>query len=256
MKLGTLARAAGIAAIALFLPLTCGAQLAAIETRDLRLIYNPGTLRFLAPYASRCFENSLRFHEQLFQYTPTERVNVILDDFSDFGNAGVWVNPRNSMIVHIAPAFFAYESGPSNERINFTMNHEVVHVVALDQAAGMDKFFRGLFRGKVRETNEHPESIVYSYLCLPRRAAPRWYHEGIAVFLETWMAGGIGRAQGPFDEMVFRAMVRDRSRFYDPLGLESEGTRVDFQVGANSYLYGTRFLSYLAYRYSPESLIR
>jgi len=256
MKLGILARAAGIAAIALFLPLTCGAQLAAIETRDLRLVYNPGTLRFLAPYASRCFENSMRFHEQLFHYTPTERVNVILDDFSDFGNAGVWVNPRNSMIVHIAPAFFAYESGPSNERINFTMNHEVVHVVALDQAAGTDKFFRGLFRGKVRETNEHPESIVYSYLCLPRRAAPRWYHEGIAVFLETWMAGGIGRAQGPFDEMVFRSMVRDRSRFYDPLGLESEGTRVDFQVGANSYLYGTRFLSYLAYRYSPESVIR
>ena len=136
------------------------------------------------------------------------------------------------------------------------MNHEVVHVVALDQAAGLDKFFRGLFHGKVRETNEHPESILYQHLCVPRRAAPRWYHEGIAVFMETWMAGGLGRAQGPYDEMVFRSMVRDSTRFYDPLGLEAEGTKVDFQVGANSYLYGTRFMSYLAYRYSPESLIQ
>ena len=43
------------------------------------------------------------------------------------------------------------------------------------------------------------------------------------MFLETWMAGGLGRAQGPYDEMVFRSMVRDDSRFYDPLGLESRG---------------------------------
>ena len=60
------------------------------------------------------------------------------------------------------------------------------------------------------------------------------------------MGGGLGRAQGAYDEMVFRAMVRDNARFYDPLGLESEGTSVDFQVGANDYLYGTRFISYLA----------
>ena len=116
--------------------------------------------------------------------------------------------------------------------------------------------FRTLFRGKVRETSEHPVSMLYGYLTLPRRAAPRWYHEGIAVFMETWMAGGLGRAQGPYDEMVFRSMVRDGSRIYDPLGLESEGTKVDFQVGVNSYLYGTRFMDYLAYEYSPEHLVR
>ena len=43
------------------------------------------------------------------------------------------------------------------------------------------------------------------------------------MFLETWMAGGLGRAQGGYDEMVFRAMVRDDAHFYDPLGLESRG---------------------------------
>ena len=69
------------------------------------------------------------------------------------------------------------------------------------------------------------------------------------------MGGGIGRAQGGYDEMVFRAMVRDNARFYDPIGLESEGNAVDFQVGANDYLYGTRFDSYLALTYGPEKLI-
>src|SRR5678816_2531910 len=75
-------------------------------------------------------------------------------------------------------------------------------------------------------------------------------------FVDTWMAGGLGRAQGAYDEMVFRSMVRDQSRFYDPLGLASELTKVDFQQEANSYLYGTRFMSYLAHRYGPESLLR
>ena len=76
------------------------------------------------------------------------------------------------------------------------------------------------------------------------------------MFFETWMAGGLGRAQGPWDEMVFRAMVRDSVPFYDPLGLESEGMKVDFQAGVNAYLYGTRFSTWLAYRYSPEQFVR
>ena len=244
-----------IALLVLLYPRAAGAELRSIETKDLRLVTDGPELSFLAPYTARCFENSLRFHRRLFGYTPSEQVNVFLDDYTDFGNAGVWVNPRNSMILHVAPVNFVYETGPSNERINFTMNHEVVHIAALDQAAGRDRFFRGLFHGKVRETSRHPESILYQYLTVPRRAAPRWYHEGIAVFLETWMAGGLGRAQGPYDEMVFRSMVRDSARIYDPLGLESEGTKVDFQIGVNSYLYGTRFMTYLANEHGPDSLL-
>lgn len=245
-----------LAALVAFLAAPASAEYRELDAPYLRLVYPSPTLDYLAPYTARCFENALAFHRRLFDYTPSEKVNVILDDFSDYGNAGVWVNPRNSMSIHIAPSNFVYETGPSNERMNFTMNHEVVHVVALDETAGSDRAFRALFHGKVRETAEHPESIVYGWLTLPRRAAPRWYHEGIAVFLETWMAGGLGRAQGPYDEMVFRSMVRDSTPFWDPLGLESEGTKVDFQVGVNAYLYGTRFMTWLADTRSPADLIR
>jgi hypothetical protein len=140
--------------------------------------------------------------------------------------------------------------------MSYLMNHELVHIATTDRAASRDRMFRRLFRGKVAPIADHPESIPYFYLTTPRRAAPRWYLEGIAVFLDTWMAGGLGRAQGPYDEMVFRSMVLDGSRFYDPLGLASELTKTDFQLEANSYLYGTRFINFLAYRYTPESLIR
>jgi hypothetical protein len=71
-------------------------------------------------------------------------------------------------------------------------------------------------------------TLLYSYLTVPRFTAPRWYLEGGAVFMETWMGGGVGRAQGGYDEMVFRAMVQDDAHFFDPLGLASRGTQVDF----------------------------
>ena len=67
------------------------------------------------------------------------------------------------------------------------------------------------------------------------------------------MAGGMGRALSPYDEMVFRTMVRDGAYLYDVVGLEAEGTTVDFQVGQNAYLYGTRFMNYLAYQHGPEA---
>ena len=232
------------------------AQLSVLETSDLRLIYLSPSESFLAPHVARCFENSLRFQRRLFDYEPAEKVTVLLNDFADFGNASAGTVPKDSLIVQIAPMNFAYERMPANENMNWTLNHEMVHIAANDRAAGSDRFFRSLFQGKVLATSDQPETVLYYYLTTPRASAPRWYHEGLAVFVETWMAGGRGRAQSPYDEMILRSMVRDGSRFYDPLGLVAEGTKIDFKVEATSYLYGGRFMSYLAHRYSPESIVR
>lgn len=235
---------------------TSFAQLSSLETRDLSLVYLEPTQSFLTPQVGRSFENSLAFQRKLFDFSPSEKITVLLTDFADFGNASAESVPRNLVMLKLAPLSFAYETFTANERMNYLMNHELVHVATSDRAARRDRVFRGLFRGKVAPSAEHPESIGYYYLTNPRRAAPRWYLEGIAVFLDTWMAGGLGRAQGPYDEMIFRSMVRDNSRFYDPLGLSSELTKTDYRLEANSYLYGTRFMTYLAYRYSPEQLVR
>jgi len=238
-----------------FLVSPASAQLGELETEDMRLLYFESTQGYLAPYVVRCFINSLEFQEELWGWQPSEKVTVILIDLSDRGNASAGAVPRNLLMLQIAPLSFVYEIVSANERMNWLMNHELVHIATVDQAARGDRTWRKIFAGKVRPTSDHPATILYSYLTAPRDAVPRWYAEGIAVFAETWMAGGIGRAQGAWDEMVFRSMVRDGSHFYDPLGLVSEGTKIDFQVEVNSYLYGTRFMSYLAYAYGPEKLV-
>ncbi|HXG56476.1 MAG TPA: hypothetical protein VNJ03_13955, partial [Vicinamibacterales bacterium] len=244
-----------MACAALFLPSHASAQLSKQEGSHLRMVYFDGAESYLVPYAVRTFFNALAFQMKLLGYEPDTDITVLLADFEDWGNAGVSVVPRSTMMVQVSPLSFAFETIAANERMNTIMNHELVHVATMDQATRRDRMFRRLFRGKVNPIAEQPESILYMYLTAPRVAAPRWFHEGIAVFIDTWMAGGIGRAQSGYDEMVFRSMVRDNARFYDPLGLVSEGTKIDFQLQINSYLYGTRFMMWLANTYGPDRLV-
>ena len=236
--------------------LPASAQLAKVEMAGVRLVFIKGSESYLAPYVARTFLNSLAFDKKLFDYRPTQKTTVLLVDFQDYGGAGATATPRNMVRVQIAPLSYLFETLTANERFSMIANHELVHVTMMDQATPRDEAFRRLFFGKVSPTADQPESIAYFYLTTPRLAAPRWFHEGAATFVETWMDGGLGRAQGGYDEMVFRSMVRDNAHFCDPLALASECTKVDFQVEINSYLYGTRFITWLSYRYSPKQVVQ
>ena len=225
-----------------------------VQTKDLHLYYYD-SLSFLAPHAVRTFTNSLAWQRRIFGWEPSEPTTVLLEDFEDYGNAHAFATPRTSLIFDVAPLSLAFETFPASERMYSLMNHELIHVVQSDIASEEDRRWRQIFLGKVPARPQHPESLIYNYLTVPRFTTPRWWAEGGAVFMETWMGGGVGRAQGGYDEMVFRAMVRDNAHFYDPLGLASRGVFVDFQTGANAYLYGTRFITWLAYTYSPEKVV-
>lgn len=229
--------------------------LSSLETTDLRLLYFDPTETYLVPHVARSFENSMGKHREIFDYDPYEEVTTLLLDFRDSGNASAGAVPRNNMLFHVSPLRTSFETSSPSERFYALMNHELVHVVTMDQATETDKRMRRWLGGKVLPSPDHPETILYSVLTTPRMLTPGWYLEGSATFLETWMGGGVGRAQGGYDEMVFRSKVKDNSEIYDPLGLVSEGSKIDFQVGINTYLYGTRFISYLAYTYSPETVI-
>ncbi|MEO7505543.1 MAG: hypothetical protein ABIT69_10215 [Sphingomicrobium sp.] len=233
-----------------------GIDLSTLETNDFKLLYFDPVQTYLTPYVARALTNSLRFHEEKFHWKQWDRSTILLKDFGDYGNAGARSSPNNAVLLDVAPLSQTMETFSPGERFFTLSNHELAHVATMDVWNNTDAFWRRLFAGKVQPIQEHPESILYNFLVTPRVNAPRWQLEGTAVFFETWMAGGLGRAQGGYDEMVFRAMVRDHAKFYSPLGLESEGTAIDFQVGVNDYLYGTRFVSYLALKYGPDKVLQ
>lgn len=225
-----------------------------VETKDLELVYFE-SLRYLVPHAVRTFTNSLAWDRRIFDWKPSELTMVLLRDHSDYGNAATATAPHDRIFIDIAPLSHAFETFPASERMYTLMNHEVVHVTQGDVASDEDRRWRRFFLGKVAPQASNPETLLYGYLTAPRVDSPRWYAEGGAVFMETWKDGGVGRAQGGYDEMVFRAMVRDNAHFYDPLGLVSLGVQTSFQTNSNAYLYGTRFFTWLAYTYSPQLVV-
>ena len=236
-------------------PDASGFHLSTLETKNLSLLYIDPIQTYLTPYLGRAFENALAFHKKEFHWQPWDRTTILLKDFSDYGNAAALGSPSNMVLLDVAPLSLSMETFSPGERFFTLNNHELAHVAAIDVWNKKEAFWRRFLGGKPAPLQKHPESILYNFLTTPRNLTPRWYMEGSAVFFETWMAGGLGRAQGGYDEMVFRAKVRDHKRFFSPLGLESEGTQIDFQVGANYYLYGTRFFSYLALIYGPERTV-
>jgi hypothetical protein len=228
-------------------------ELAQIQTKDMRLLYQdpaadlPDALRrALHPQFARVPEA----HPAL---EPDQEVTVVLTDTADWSNGRAMASPRNIVVAECrrattssrrCPATSASIRWPTTSRCTWRRWTRPTTPTCVAP----------FFGGKPREIDEHPETILYNYLATPRNSTPRWFNEGSAVFFETWLAGGVGRAQGGYDEMVFRAMVRDDAHFYSPVGIVAAGAAADFQTMSNAYLYGTRFMSYLGLTYGPEKV--
>lgn len=224
------------------------------ETKQFRVVYYSPAHEYLAPLLIRSLENAAKFYREKFGYQPKGKITILIEDFDDFGYGGAGTVPIDFIQIGIEPFNLVFETLPSAERMGLMSKHELMHIVMGDKTAPRDALFRKIFMGKIMPNTDDPISIPFSFLGSPRVYSPRWFHEGAAVFMETWLGGGFGRALGGYDEMVFRGLVRDQRYIYDVVGLESEGTSADFQVGANSYLYGTRFMNYLASQYGPDKL--
>ncbi|MCF8399641.1 MAG: hypothetical protein K9G58_15845 [Bacteroidales bacterium] len=228
-------------------------KISRFATKELELIYFGDRYSYLMPHVARTFHNAMDFHKIHWDY-PHQKTHVFLTDFEDDGHGGAIVMPYNTIVLGISPFNFAFSIVPSNERFQWLFSHEFTHVTMADKANKTDMFWRKAFMGKIRRDEEKTTTALWSYLTTPRWYAPRWYHEGIACYMETWMSGGLGRTLGPYDEMYFRSIVDEGFPIYSVVGLETEGSAIDFQVGANAYLYGTRFITWLAQEYGHKKL--
>ncbi|MBQ7709484.1 MAG: hypothetical protein IJT74_06160 [Bacteroidales bacterium] len=228
------------------------------QTDEARLVFFDKNLSRYIPHMVRMFVNGKTLHEQIWAtdslYVP-EPPMLLLTDWEDDGNGGAAPLPRNFIQIGMAPISMSYYINPSAERYRQLFQHEYTHIVMTDKYNRRDLGWRKFFGSKVSTDNAHPISALWSYMTVPRWYAPRWYHEGIACFMETWMGGGVGRALGGYDEMYFRSIVDGGDKLFSVVGLETEGSTMDFQVGANAYLYGTRFVNYLTAEYGYDKLI-
>ncbi len=234
------------------------------ENQNVKLIFFDKNISQYVPHIIKEHDFGLARHNQLWNAPPFDSIGnyrsnqsfMFLTDWNDDGNGGVNAIPNNLIMIGMAPLNNLYDVSPSVERYMHLFSHELTHVVMTDKFTNQDKSWRRFFGTKIPTTSESPISAIWSYLSTPRWYAPRWYQEGIACSMETWFDGGVGRGIGTYYESYFRTIVDQGDDIYSAVGLETEGTSADFQVGATSYIYGTRFTNYLAYKYGVDSLFR
>ncbi len=218
------------------------------ETRSFVLIFQ-SRYTSLIPHILMQAEQNLNRYRELFDYKNNDPITLIIRDSRDLASASATPFPIKTVRLDIAPPNPHYEFTYQRNHFGWTTSHELMHIIVNDQEAIP---LPGL--GRAEPLNEYPMSLPYSVLANPNRYTPLWLQEGIAVFSETWLNGGYGRALSSFDEMVFRTRIHEGLPLYSFKEIEAVQEN-DFLLQTTSYLYGTRFVSWLALTYAPERMI-
>ncbi len=191
---------------------------------------------------------------EIFNYVPKNKIIINTYDVSDYGFAATSTTPQNFIRLEIEPMEPGYEVVPYNERIQWLLSHELVHVIVNDAETGFEKFCRSVF-GKVPPEKTQPLSVFYGLLTNYNRYSPRWHQEAAAVYFETWLSGGYGRVIGSFDEMYFRSMVLEKKTWPSQLDLETIQSHNSILLENIHYIYGGRFVAYLSILYGNEKVL-
>ncbi len=214
------------------------------ESQHFKIIYRTSH-SYLVSHILNSAENSIKKLMEIFDYKPSEKIIINTYDVYDYGFAAAAAAPINFIRLEIEPLEPGYEAILFNERFQWLLNHELVHIVVNDNPSKVEKIFRSIF-GKVSPEQMQPLTVFFSLLTNYDRYTPRWHQEAIAVFIETWLSGGYGRSLGNFDEMYFRAMVNEGKEFPTDIELETIFSHNSFLLDNIFYLYGTRFVTYLS----------
>lgn len=223
------------------------------ETTNFKIIYK-SSHSYLADYLISCAEKSFSKLEKIFGYKPSEKIILNSFDLYDYGFGEATSIPQNYIHIEIEPFEPGYENVPYNERFQWIINHELIHIFYNDQSNKFESAARTLF-SKVAPDQSNPVTIPFSVITNYNRYSPTWFQEGIATYLETWLGGGFGRVLGSFDEMFFRSMVLENKNFPTPLKLDSVLPNDSFLLEMIYYLYGARFASHLALKYGNTTFL-
>ncbi|MBN2358664.1 MAG: PD40 domain-containing protein [Deltaproteobacteria bacterium] len=186
----------------------------------------------LLPLAQRVASIADASHATVTEFlgaVPGDRVQIVVEDETDSANGWALTVPYNTVhIFAVAPDNYS-TLGDTDDWLRSLVLHEYTHIVHLDTVGGIPRLVKGLF-GK---------------LWAPNQAQPIWWIEGLAVYAESRFTSG-GRVRASLYDMFLRtAALDDELWTLDEL---STGKRA-YPYGASSYLYGGRFLDFLARRY-------
>ncbi len=170
----------------------------------------------------------------VLEHIPDEITHVALSDGTDSANGSATSLPYNTMNLFISAPEDLTPLGDYDDWLSELIIHEYTHVLHLDTYSGIPAIINTIL-GK-----------VYA----PNLVQPRWFIEGLAVHEESRETTG-GRLRSTMFEMYMRMATLSNSL----LRIDELSNDIDrWPRGTSWYLYGSRFVEYIAERYGREVL--
>ncbi len=167
-------------------------------------------------------------------WTPSRKTYLLISNATDSANAETTPSYYDNIVIFAIPPD-AYDSIINyDDWLQMIFTHEYTHILHLDQARGFFGFLNDVF-GRILFVNQ---------------VEPDWIIEGYAVYNESTLTSA-GRDNGSYYNMVLRMQALHND--LPPID-KGDGTPSVWPFGEYPYIYGGKFMQYLAGRYSAAAL--
>jgi hypothetical protein len=167
-------------------------------------------------------------------FAASQTTYVLLTDDTDDANGVAEVIPHNQIHLFAAAPDDLSSIGDYDDWTATLVTHEYTHILHLDQIGGIPAVINMLF-GKT---------------LAPNSLQPQWFIEGIAVYEESQQTSG-GRGRSTLFDMLLRMDALD-DRLLSLAQISNNPVR--WPHGDIRYLYGSRFVEFIAHHYGNAAL--
>ncbi|MCC7536972.1 MAG: PD40 domain-containing protein [Deltaproteobacteria bacterium] len=206
-----------------------------LTTRHFRLNY-PTDLRPIARRVAAIAERTYRVLVPELGWVPRERTEIILTDDIDYAQGSATAVPYNRMRLFVSAPEDMSALGDTDDWLLTLVTHEYTHVLHIDNISGVPAIINAIL-GK-----------IYA----PNLIQPRWVLEGLAVYEESRHTGGGRLRSSVYDMWLRRAFLDGREVRLDQLS-NNTGR---WPYGHVPYLYGSKFVQWIADRFGHETWAR
>ncbi len=170
-----------------------------------------------------------------FDWRPWGKTEVIFTDNIDAANGLSSTLPYNYIVLRAASPTPDSVLADYDNWLRTLTFHEYTHIMHIDQYGGIVTPFR----------------YVLGKIISPNGTAPGWMREGIATYIET-VETTAGRGRASYPEMMIRtAILNNEFPHID----EADGLQWKWPSYQSMYMYGVKFLQYIADRFGEDKLI-
>ena len=204
-----------------------------IVTPHFRVHY-PAEAESFAQDAARAAEESYVELVRRLRWRPADIIHMVVNISTDSANGSARNLPYKLISLNASAPRETESLSDYDDWIYLLVAHELTHIIHIDTISGIPKWLNNSFG---------------SWFA-PNSVQPRWFVEGLAVYYESTLTGA-GRVRSTYFDMMMRTAWGDNKW----LSLdEISGEIWHWPQGVIPYLYGGRFVDFIARHYGEKAL--